>query len=69
MIDIGFNKHHPGWPRFKAMLDGKIQALREKNDSAALTAEQTAGIRGEISGLKQLIITIETAPVDDTYNP
>lgn len=69
MIDIGFTKHHPGYPKFKALIESKIQELREKNDSAALTAEQTAGIRGEINGLKALITLIESQPESDVYNP
>lgn len=69
MIDIGFTSRHPGWPKFKAMLDRKIAELRELNDNQALTAEQTAGLRGEIGALKTLILAIENAPDTDSYNP
>lgn len=43
------------WNLITQILEDEIKGLRERNDSPALSAEQTAMIRGEIAALKKIL--------------
>jgi ribosomal protein L30/L7E len=40
------------WQRFKAKAEARLQSMRARNDNQAMTAEETAKLRGQIAELK-----------------
>ncbi len=55
-------KRHPLWMRLKSHLETQLQSMRERNDSAKLTEEETAALRGHIQCLKSLLTLGEDRP-------
>lgn len=50
---------HPIWQKLKVHMSERLDALREQNDSAALSEVETAQIRGRIKEIKQLMMLDE----------
>lgn len=53
-------RDHPSWIEMRdKLLRPRIEGLRDQLESPSLTAEQTAGIRGEIAALRFIIGEVE----------
>lgn len=48
-------KSHPLWVQLKAHLQDQLAGLRVRNDSASMTEQDTAALRGRIHQLKAVI--------------
>lgn len=57
-LEIDFNNQ--SWSAVRQYAESRIDQLRRRNDGA-LSAEQTASLRGSIAALKE-ILALETAP-------
>lgn len=58
----GGERASPMWRRISAWLEKRLHDARCHNDNTALTAEQTAALRGEIKALKTFIALGEEPP-------
>lgn len=53
-------RDHPEWPEFRRLaLIEPIEALRTELENFALSAEQSAAIRGEIAARRRILALIE----------
>jgi hypothetical protein len=66
MTDFSLTEHDkasPLWLRLKIHLQDRLAELRHQNDRPNLTEQQTALLRGQIYGLKDVIALDADRPV------
>ena len=56
-------KSHPLWKRLSAYLELRLVFLRQQNDDADMTEQQTAALRGQIKSIRGIIALGDDRPL------